>query len=82
MQANVEFDLGLYEGRENLYSEKHKAMRNQQMNLVWHLLGRVPLIHTAPVATTVAEISEAMYKSAELRREVRMSRPRARSAKR
>ena len=82
MQANVEFDLGLYEGREDLYSEKHKAMRNQQMNLVWHLLGRVPLIHTAPVATTVAEISEAMYKSAELGREVRMSRPRARSAKR
>jgi hypothetical protein len=42
------------------------------MNLVWHLLGRVPLIDTAPIACKVAEITEAMYKSSDADREVRV----------
>lgn len=73
MQADVSFDLGLYEGRQSLYyGDRHKAMRHQQMNLIWALLGRVPLLETAPVAVKVAEITEAMYKSAANGREVKL----------
>ncbi len=73
MQADVNFNVGMYEGREGLIQgDEHKAMRNQQMNLVWHLLGRVPLIDTAPIACKVAEITEAMYKSSDADREVRV----------
>jgi predicted dehydrogenase len=74
MQANVSFDVGMYEGRESLYhGDAHKALRHQQMNLVWSLLGRVPLLDTAPIAVKVAEITEAMYKSADSGREVRLA---------
>jgi predicted dehydrogenase len=74
MQANVSFDVGMYEGRQSLYfGDAHKALRHQQMNLVWSLLGRVPLLDTAPIAVKVAEITEAMYKSADSGREVRLA---------
>jgi predicted dehydrogenase len=74
MQANVSFDVGMYEGRQNLYyGSEHKALRHQQMNLVWSLLGRVPLLDSAPIAVKVAEITEAMYKGAAAGREVRLS---------
>ena len=78
MQADVSFNVGMYEGREGLYhGDEHKAMRHQQMNLVWSLLGRVPLIDTAPIACKVAEITEAMYKSADTGREVKAAKRRS-----
>jgi len=74
MQANISFDVGMYEGRQSLYyGDEHKAMRHQQMNLVWSLLGHVPLLDSAPVAVKVAEITEAMYKSATAGREAKIA---------
>jgi len=75
MQANVSLDVGMYEGREGLYrGPAHKALRHQQMNLVWSLLGRVPLLDSAPIAVKVAEITEAMYRSAAAGKEVRLQK--------
>jgi predicted dehydrogenase len=70
MQANVELDLGMYEGRQNLYSPDHQGLTEAQRNFVWGLLGRVPMTETAPIAVRVAEITEAMYRSAAKGREV------------
>ncbi|MGQ9730158.1 MAG: Gfo/Idh/MocA family protein [Candidatus Zipacnadales bacterium] len=73
MQADVSFNVGMYESRQSLYyGDAHKALRHQQMNLVWALLGRVPLLETAPIACKVAEITEAMYRSAKMGREIKL----------
>jgi len=73
-QANVQFDLGMYEGRGNLYSPDHQGLTDPQRNFVWGLLGRCPMVDTAPIAVRVAEITEAMYKSTAAGKEVRMAK--------
>jgi predicted dehydrogenase len=44
-----------------------------QKNFVWAQLGRVPLLDSASIALKVAQITEAMYQSAELKQEVQIT---------
>jgi len=74
MQADVQLDLGMYENRANLYSADHAGLTDPQRNFIWGILGRVPMVETAPIAVKVAEITEAMYKSAAAGKEVRMAK--------
>jgi predicted dehydrogenase len=70
METNAAFELGAYEGRQRLLRDDHVAYSSSQAHFVWAVLGRVPLIDSAAVACRTAEITEAIYKSAQRKREV------------
>ena len=67
IESNAAIQVGVWDGRMNLMGEDTPAYRNSQTHLVWGLLGRVPLIETGKIGVQVAEITEALYKSAEER---------------
>jgi len=72
--AGVEVDAivkaGDFEHRRSMMDPDFQGFRSSQHNFVWALLGRVPLVESAQVCTTVAEITEAMYKSGEQGKEL------------
>jgi len=72
--AGIEVDAvvkaGDFEGRRSMIDPNFQGFRSPQHNFVWAVLGRVPLVGSAQVLTTVAEITEAMYKSGESGKEI------------
>jgi len=64
-------DTGAFKRQRQLMDPHHAAYDDPQLHWICTLLGRVPPIDTAAVALTVAEISDAMYRSAETRGEIR-----------
>jgi len=67
VESNAAIQVGVWDGRMGLMDENHQAYRNQQTHLVWGLLGRIPMIDTGQIGLRVAEITEALYKDAEMR---------------
>ncbi len=76
--AGIEVDAVVgadpWEHRRDMIDESFPGYRSAQHNFVWAVLGRVPPVDTARVAAKVAEITEAMYKSAQRGREVSFRR--------
>jgi predicted dehydrogenase len=68
-------DLNTFKRQRQLMDPFADAYDDSQKHWIFTLLGRVPPIDTAGAALTVAEISEAMYRSAETHREVSFDRP-------
>jgi predicted dehydrogenase len=73
MQIDQPLDLENYKRRRRSVDENDEGYDSSQKNFVWAQLGRVPLVDSASVALKVAQITDAMYRSAELGREVSLS---------
>ena len=70
MDADVTFDIDGYERRMRSLGYTGEGYDNPQQHVVWGLLGRVDLIDTGAIGLTVARITEAMYQSAEQKKEI------------
>ena len=70
MDADVTFDIDGYERRMRSLGYMGEGYENSQQHVVWGLLGRVEMIDTGAIGLTVARITEAMYQSAEQRKEI------------
>jgi predicted dehydrogenase len=68
--GNTEVDINTFKRQRQLMDPHAAAYDDSQVHWIYTLLGRVPPIDTAAAALTVAEVSEAMYRSAETHREV------------
>ena len=70
IDADVTFDIDGYERRMRSLGYMGDGYENSQQHVVWGLLGRVEMIDTGAIGLTVARITEAMYQSAEQRKEI------------
>ena len=70
MDADVTFDIDGYERRMRSLGYTGAGYDNPQQHVVWGLLGRVDMIDTGAIGLTVARITEAMYQSAEQKKEI------------
>ena len=70
MDADVTFDIDAYERRMRSLGYTGDGYENSQQHVVWGLLERVEMIDTGAIGLTVARITEAMYRSAEQRKEI------------
>jgi len=70
MEMDATFHLGPFETRRHRTCPEAVAYDSPQHHWVWGLLGRVPMIDTAGIALKTAQITEGMYMSGELKREV------------
>ena len=70
MEMDATFNLGQFETRWHRTCPEAVGYDSPQHHWVWALLGRVPLIDTAGIALKTAQITEGMYMSSELKREV------------
>jgi predicted dehydrogenase len=70
MDADVTFNIDAYESRQRSLGYMAPGYEDSQKHWVWGLLGRVELIDTGAIGTTVAKITEAMYESSAKRREI------------
>jgi predicted dehydrogenase len=74
--GDTPLDTSAFKRQRQLTNPYAAAYEDSQLHWIYTLLGRVPPIDTAAVALTVAEISDAMYRSAETRQEVRFDEAR------
>lgn len=65
MEVNHSFDIKNFENRQKSIGKYNEGYDGPQKNFVWAQLGRVPLMDTAGIALKVAQITDAMYRSAE-----------------
>ncbi len=70
MDADVNFDIDGYERRMRSLGHMGDGYESSHQHVVWGLLGRVEMIDTGAIGLTVARITEAMYQSAEQRKEI------------
>lgn len=70
MDADVVFDIDASERRLRSLGQMGAGYESSQQHVVWGLLGRVEMIDTGAIGLTVARITEAMYRSAEQRKEI------------
>lgn len=70
MDVNVNLDSATYRWRTACYSEVADAYDSPQQHWIATLQGRVPLLPTAEHALTAMLISEGIYLSDKLRREI------------
>ncbi len=70
MQMDYSFDLKNFENRQKSIGKPVEAYSNPQKHFVWAQLGRVPLLDSASIALKTAQITSAMYKSAEEHKEI------------
>ena len=70
MDADVTFDIDAYERRMRSLGYTGDGYESSQQHVVWSLLGRVEMIDTGAIGLTVARITEAMYRSAEQKKEI------------
>ena len=70
MDADVTFNIDAYERRLRSLGQMEDGYESSQQHVVWGLLGRVEMIDTGAIGLTVARITEAMYRSAEQRKEI------------
>jgi predicted dehydrogenase len=73
MEMDSTFDVKQADWRWHQTDPKAAGFDNSQRHWVWAQLGRVQLIDTAGVALKTAQISEGIYLSAHLKREVTAS---------
>jgi len=69
--GDTPMDTNTFKRQRQLMDPYAAAYEDSQTHWIYTLMGRVPPIDTAGAALTVAEISDAMYRSSETRREVR-----------
>jgi predicted dehydrogenase len=74
MQVDHALDVESYQKRQRSIDESSEGYSSPQKNFVWAQLGRVPLVDSAAIALKVAYITDAMYRSAELGREVSLKK--------
>ena len=67
-------DVKSYESRRRSLDKSREGLDSPQKNFVWAQLDRVPLVDSASIALKVARITGAMYRSAELGREVSLKK--------
>ncbi|MCC6442165.1 MAG: Gfo/Idh/MocA family oxidoreductase [Armatimonadetes bacterium] len=70
MEMNGSFDLKSADWRWHACDDTTAGYDNSQRHWVWALLGRVPLLDTAGIALKTAQITEGIYLSSKLGREV------------
>ncbi|MCZ6679437.1 MAG: Gfo/Idh/MocA family oxidoreductase [Candidatus Poribacteria bacterium] len=70
MDADVSFNIDAYERRMRSLGYMGDGYEGSQQHFVWGLLGRVQMIDTGAIGLTVARITEAMFQSAEARKEI------------
>jgi predicted dehydrogenase len=70
IQVDQPLDLESFKRRRQSIGKNEAGYEGSQKNFVWAQLGRVPLLDSASIALKVAQITDAMYRSAELGREV------------
>ena len=70
MDADVNFNIDAYERRMRSLGYMGDGYESSQQHVVWGLLGRVEMIDTGAIGLTVTRITEAMYQSAEQRKEI------------
>jgi predicted dehydrogenase len=70
MDADVTFNIDAYEQRMRALGYMGDGYNGSQEHFVWSVLGRVKMIDTGAIGLTVARITEAMYQSAERRKEI------------
>jgi hypothetical protein len=73
IQVDQPLDPENYIKHRKSVDSNDEGYTSSQKNFVWAQLGRVPLIDSASIALKVSHITSAMYRSAELGREVSMS---------
>ncbi len=75
--AGIQVDHALdpedYKKHRRSVDSNDEGYTGSQKNFVWAQLGRVPLLDSASIALKVSHITSAMYRSAELGREVSMA---------
>jgi len=69
--GDTPMDTNTFKRQRQLMDPYAGAYEDSQTHWIFTLMGRVPPIDTAGAALTVAEISDAMYRSSQTRREVR-----------
>jgi len=74
IQVDQPLDIEGYQRWRRSVDENSEGYGSSQKNFVWAQLGRVPLVDSASIALKVAYITDAMYRSAELGREVSMKK--------
>ena len=74
IQVDHTLDVEGYKRRRQSVDSNSEGYDSSQKNFVWAQLGRVPLVDSASIALKVAHITSAMYRSAELRREVSLKK--------
>jgi hypothetical protein len=72
MDADVTFNIDAYERRQRSLGYMGGGFDGSQQHFVWGTLGRVELIDTGAIGLTTARITEAMYRSAEQRKEIEL----------
>jgi len=70
LEMDATFDVKSADWRWHQCDPTTAGYDNSQRHWVWALLGRVPLLDTAGLALKTAQITEGLYRSAELGREV------------
>ena len=70
IQVDQPLDLEGFKRHRQSVDSNEAGYEGSQKNFVWAQLGRVPLLDSASIALKVAQITDAMYRSAELGREV------------
>lgn len=70
IQVDQPLDIEAYKRRRQSVDKYVDAYENSQKNFVYAQLGRIPLLDTASVALKVAQITDALYRSAESGKEI------------
>jgi predicted dehydrogenase len=70
MLVDHPFDLKNFESRQRSIGKASEGFEGPQKNFVWAQLGRVPFVDTASIALKVAQITDAMYRSSDQRKEI------------
>ena len=70
MEVNTSVDVGSFEKRWHSCDPAAVGFDSAQHNWIHGLLGKVEMIDTAAIALKTAQITEGIYKSAKLGREV------------
>jgi predicted dehydrogenase len=88
LEMDATFDVAKADWRWHQCVKNYTGFDSPQHNWIWGLLGRVPLVDTAAIARATAQITEGVYASARLGREVTareietgFKKPRAKTAK-
>ena len=71
IQVDQPLDPESFKKRRQSVDKYEAGYESSQKNFVWAQLGRVPLLDSASIALKVSQITEAMYRSAELKQEVK-----------
>ncbi len=72
IQVDHPLDPEGYKKHRQSVDSYEEGYGGSQKNFVWAQLGRVPLLDSASIALKVAQITDAMYRSAEQGQEIKI----------